>query len=196
MQFKTIMKQLRFKLAPVKRKKWGGARAGAGRPRKDGLVGRGSPHLKREVLKARFPVLVTWRMRPDVWNLRSRRSWNRIAPAIYGSTREGFRVVHFAVMGNHIHLLVEATDEKRLSKGMQGLGIRMAIRLNRMMSRSGRVVFDRYHARILRCPTAVVEASAYLRTNAAKHYGWRGPDPYTSTHPVALPHTWLLRMHC
>ena len=191
------MKQLALKLPKQEKSKWGGKREGAGRPRKDGLDRQGTPHAKREVLKGRFPVLATWRMRPDVWNLRSRRSWNRIAPAIYGATREGFRVVHFAIMGNHIHLLVEASDEKWLARGMQGLGVRMAVRLNRMMNnRRGRVVYDRYHARILRCPAAVVEAGHYLRNNAFKHYGWRGPDPFTSTHPVTLPHTWLLRMHC
>jgi REP element-mobilizing transposase RayT len=188
------MKQLRLKLPKVK--KWGGARPGAGRPRKDGLTRTGSPHERREVLKARFPVLATWRMHPEVLNLRSGKGWKCLAPAIYGSRREGFRVVHFAILHNHIHLLVEASDEKWLARGMQGLGVRMAVRLNRIMSRRGRVVYDRYHARILRCPTAVAEARYYVLNNAFKHYGRPGPDPYASTHPVALPQTWLLRMNC
>ena len=187
------MRQLRLKLP---KRDWGGRRAGAGRPRKDGRVGKGVTHLRRPVLASRFPVHATWRMAPTTWNLRSTRSWNALAPAIYGSARDGFRVVHFAIMGNHIHLLVEAADAQQLARGMQGLGVRIAVRMNRMMRRSGRVVGDRYHARILRCPTAVSEASAYLRNNAAKHYGWRGPDPYASTHPVTLPRTWLLRMNC
>jgi REP-associated tyrosine transposase len=122
---------------------------------------------------------------------------SRIAPAIYSCARDGFRVVHFAIMGNHIHLLVEASDQVQLARGMQGLGVRIAVRMNRMMNnRSGRVVGDRYHARILRTPTAVRTARTYLLSNAFKHYGWTGPDPYTSVHPVTLPETWLLRMNC
>ena len=132
-----------------------------------------------------------------VWNLRSRRGWTALAPALYGSTRDGFRVVHFAILGNHVHLLVEADNRVRLARGMQGLGVRLAVRLNRMMNdRHGRVVGDRYHAHILRTPTEVRRARAYLLGNAARHYGTQSPDEFASVHPVTLPRTWLLRLHC
>ncbi len=49
--------QLSLKLPKVKT--WGGRRAGAGRPRKDGKRGKGVPHLPRPLLKPRFPVHVT-----------------------------------------------------------------------------------------------------------------------------------------
>jgi len=104
--------------------------------------------------------------------------------------------VHFAIMGNHIHLLVEASYEVRLARGMQGLGVRIGRRLNRMMKRTGRVVGDRYHARILRTPREVGNARTYLLNNAQKHYGITGPDPYTSQYALTMPHTWLLRLHC
>ena len=124
-------------------------------------------------------------MAPTVWNLRSRRAWTALAPAIYGSVRDGFRVVHFAIMGNHVHLIVEASNEVRLARGMQGLGVRIAGRMNRMMgNRRGRVVGDRYHARILRTPSEVRNVRRYLLTNAEKHFSVRGPDPYASQHPV------------
>ena len=32
----------------------------------------------------------------------------------------GFRLVHYAVMGNHVHLIVEAADRVKLARGMQG----------------------------------------------------------------------------
>jgi REP element-mobilizing transposase RayT len=155
------------------------------------------PHLPRAVLASRFPVHATWRMAEGVWNLRSRRSFRALAPALWaGAERAGFRLVHYAIMGNHLHLLVEATDRRALMRGMQGLGVRVARRLNRMMRRSGRVVGDRYHARILRTPTEVRRARTYLLTNAAHHYGASGPDHFVSRAPLALPHTWLLRRHC
>ena len=153
--------------------------------------------MRRPLLAGRYPVHATWRMARGVWNLRSRRAWKALAPALYAAARPGFHVVHFAILGNHVHLLVEADNRVRLARGMQGLGVRLAVRLNRMMNgRRGRVVGDRYHAHILRTPSEVRRARHYLLDNAARHYGTQGPDEYASVHPVTLPHTWLLRLHC
>ena len=38
----------------------------------------------------------------------------------------GFRVLHYALEGNHLHLIIEAEDQTALSRGMQGLSIRLA----------------------------------------------------------------------
>ena len=179
----------------MKFKTWGGRREGAGRPPANGKSG--VPHLPRPALASRFPVHVTWRMKGHVWNLRSRRSERALAPAFYaGAERDGFRLVHFAVMGNHIHLMVEASDRMRLARGMQGLGVRIARRLNRMMRGHGRVIADRYHAHILKTPTEVRHTRQYLLTNAAKHYGHVGADRFTSQRPLTAPETWLMRHHC
>ena len=104
--------------------------------------------------------------------------------------------MHYSVQGNHVHLLVEANDEKALSKGMNGLGTRIARRLNRVMGRRGKVLDDRYHGHILRTPTEVRRARAYLLGNAEKHYGQRGADPYTSTVALIAPDTFLMRRLC
>jgi hypothetical protein len=83
--------------------------------------------------------------------------------------------------GNHLHLLVEASDREGLTRGMQ---------------RRGRVVHDRYHAHILRTPTEVRHARRYLLNNAAHHYGSVGADAFASQRPVVPPRTWLLRQTC
>src|SRR5262245_19913057 len=141
---------------------WGGRRRKAGRKPSDL-----ASHLTRPVLKARFPVHVTWRMDPEVWNLRSRRCFTALRRACWGgAARFGFRLVHFAVMGNHMHLIVEAPDRQALSRGMKGLGVRIARALNRVMGRQGRVIGDRYDAHILRTPTEVKHARRYLVKNA------------------------------
>jgi hypothetical protein len=95
-----------------------------------------------------------------------------------------------------MHLLVEAEGAKSLAKGMNGLGVRVARGLNRVMGRNGDVLEDRYHAHILETPTEVKNARAYQLTNAHKHYGLVGEDPYTSKTPLAPPETWLLRRQC
>src|ERR1700740_464114 len=119
---------------------WGG---GGGR-------GAGVEHRRRPVLKRRFPVHVTWRMRKGVWGLRTRRCFGALARAFWsGGNRFGFRLVHYSVQGNHVHLLAEAEDERSLARGMNGLGVRVARGLNRVMGRRGKVLDERYHARVL-----------------------------------------------
>ncbi len=136
---------------------------------------------------------------------RSRRSFRVLRRAFAaGGDRFGLRLCEFSVQGNHLHLVVEATDRRALSRGMQGLSIRIARGLNRLMGRQGRVLADRYHARILRTPTEVRRALAYVLGNRDVHRSrWGKPrtgtlDPYSSAAPeppVALPDakTYLLR---
>jgi len=183
-----------------------------GRPRKPGA---GVPHQHRDV-KARYPLHVTLRMRDHVWQLRSRRCFQILERAFYrGCHRFGGRVCHFSVQHNHIHLVAEASDARALARALQGLCIRMAKGLNRLMERKGAVFADRYHARALRTPTEVRRALVYVLGNGRKHLPrvghtlrpeWR--DPYSSAAwfdgwsvptplaylpgPVAFPETWLL----
>ena len=171
---------------------WGGARKGAGR--KPNGTRAGVSHLVRPALAARFPVHVTWRMDREVWNLRSQRCFRVIERAMYaGALRFGFRLVHYAVMGNHVHFLVEAPDKRALARALKGLGVRIARALNRVMKRQGRVIGDRYHAHMLRTPTEVKRARMYLLTNAQTHYRIRFADPFASIEPVVVARTWLLR---
>jgi REP element-mobilizing transposase RayT len=113
-------------------------------------------------------------------------------------------IVEFSVQGNHIHLLVEAPNRRALARAIQGLSIRVAKGLNRMMGRTGRVFDDRYHARVLRTPAEVRHAIRYILDNARKHAAQRGEtytpgyvDPYSSAgvSDLALPsgQTWLMR---
>src|SRR5688572_1133871 len=155
-----------------------------GRPRK---AGSGVPHLRRTV-EARHPMHVTLRMRPHVWQLRSRRCFSILERAFYiGCERFGGRVCHFSVQHNHVHLVVEAADRTALARALQGLAIRMAKGLNRLMERRGAVFADRYHARILRTPTEVRRVLVYVLANGKKHLpkvGHQLPaswvDPYSS----------------
>jgi putative transposase len=173
---------------------WGGARKGAGRPPREKRAG--VSHLRPPVLKPRFPVHVTWRMRRDVWNLRANRCLRLLTREFLAASREHFQVVHYAVMGNHIHLLVEAGDRRALSLGMQRLGIRIARALQRVMGRRGHVMKERYYAHILTTPLEVARARRYLLDNARRHYGLTVDDWCVSRAPLQAPRTWLLRLVC
>jgi REP element-mobilizing transposase RayT len=152
------------------------------------------PHLRRPTLAARFPVHITWRMSQGIRNLRSRRSFARLARAFYTSAvRFGYRIVHYAIIGDRVHLIVEARDQGALAIGMQSLGIRIAQSLNRMMQRQGRVLADRYRARILQTLTEVRHCVRRLQINAHNHDAVPGRDPFTSYEPFMPPQTWFLK---
>lgn len=196
---------------PLRARGRGGRRAGAGRKPKGKRAG--VSHSRRPALDGRHPIHVTMRMRRDVWNLRTRRCFRVVEAALRASSdRHGMRLTHYTVQGNHLHLVVEASGRQSLSRGMQGLSIRVAKGLNRLMRRSGSVFEDRYHAHILRTPREVRNAVSYVLSNTRIHAERNarplGPtvrDPYAAgppcpTEPRAAPsithapRTWLLRV--
>jgi len=87
-----------------------------------------------------------------------------------GCERSTFRLVHYSLQGNHAHFIVEARDRESLGRGMMAIGSRLALAVNRSMGRrKGRVLADRYHARMLRSPREVHRALRYVLLNARKH---------------------------
>lgn len=174
---------------------WGGKREGAGRPRTrphPGLEGPGVPHLLREQVNPRHPVHVTLKVRPGIGYLRAQRRARAIVRALNES---GLRVVHYSIQGNHLHLIVEVDDNEMLARGMQGLAIRIAKRLNALQNRRGPVFVDRYHAHMLRSRRETANAVRYLYRNYRKHtyehVEPRWSDPLTGS--LAAPWTWLLK---
>jgi REP element-mobilizing transposase RayT len=137
------------------------------------------------------------------------------AAFVAGQDRFGFRLVHYSIQKDHLHLIVEATDRAALSKGLHGLFIRVARALNRLWQRKGKVFADRYHDRILATPREVRNALAYVLGNARKHGQklLQALDRFTSApwfegwkervnvrglagiaRPVAAAKTWLLNV--
>ena len=114
------------------------------------------------------------------------------------------RVVHYAILGNHLHVIVEADGAETLSRGMQGLAIRVAKGLNALDGRRGGVFTDRYHAHELRSRRETAHAVRYVLNNHQRHTRARGEDLLSSARfvrqrpdddaPVAPPRTWLLRV--
>jgi hypothetical protein len=87
-----------------------------------------------------------------------------------GAARGGaFRLCHYAILNDHLHFVAEARSRAALSRGLQGLLVRIAKALNKLWSRRGKVFADRYHDRILRTPREVRNAIRYVLQNAAKH---------------------------
>ena len=64
-----------------------------------------------------------------------------------------FRIAHFSIQHDHVHLIVESSSKRALARGMKGLTCRLAKTLNRTTRRRGQVLRDRYHARPLTTPS-------------------------------------------
>jgi REP element-mobilizing transposase RayT len=154
--------------------RWGGARVGAGRkssPRARVL------HRSRACVSARYPVLVTIRIRPDVPSLRNLRIVRGLERAwLQASERGDFRVAEYSIQHDHVHLIVEANDRFELARGMKSFTARFARAVNRVLGRRGKVVDGRFHHRVLRTPREVRNALAYVLLNARKHAAARGID--------------------
>jgi REP element-mobilizing transposase RayT len=147
---------------------WGGKRRGAGRKRS---APRGAvPHRSRPAHSATVPVHVT--LPVLLRSLRSQFVFPTVRGAIAAANRrnwERFRIVHFSVQSDHIHLIVEATSRHALSRGLAGFSVSLARRVNRLLFRRGRLVAERWHERALTSPRAVRRALVYVLGNCRKH---------------------------
>ena len=195
---------------------WGGARKGAGRKPK-GLVAL-MPRDTRPAHAAAHPALVTVKLRPHLPRLRQHKERAALlAHFARGKDRFGFRLLHFAILNDHLHFVVEARDRLALARGMKGLLVRLARGLNKLWGRKGQVFPDRFHERALTSPREVRNALVYVLGNAKKHQAqgraiapFDGPDVFSSAPwfdgfveeltvhgiehlppPVVNPRTWL-----
>jgi REP element-mobilizing transposase RayT len=229
---KREAEQLGFDLRSERaRRNWGGRRVNSGRKPANGQRA-GVPHRCRPALASRYPAHVTLKVVEDLPNLRSPGVYRAIERALFVEqaletkrsrdsalrARLGgpFRVVHFCVQRDHLHMLVEAASAATLSRGMQGLSIRLARGINKSLARKGRVFADRFHGRILRTPREVRSCLQYILNNTRRHRrgvvfhprwldpcssahyfdGWRGErwrPPDDQPWPVSRPQTWLAK---
>jgi hypothetical protein len=89
--------------------------------------------------------------------------------ALAAAHKAAFRVVHFSVQSDHVHLIVEADEPSALVRGVQGLAVRCAKAVNRAVRRRGAVWSSRYHAHALRNPTETRRGLVYVLLNFRKH---------------------------
>ncbi len=202
---KDRKRQKQFSLALRER------REGAGRkPGPNPMV----RHRSRPVFASRHPCHVTLQIRERVPSLR-RGSFVRAFEETLarGCERGEFRLVHYALLGNHAHFIVEAKSRHALGRGMKSVAMRMVRAAERAFAWRGKLLADRYHMRVLKTPREVRNAIRYVLLNARRHAvrlrpgsidpassgrwfeGWRrgkGFESADGVRPVAFPHTWLL----
>lgn len=126
---------------------------------------------------------MTVRVIREVKNLRTDKAMRAIRRALAVVVGEqAFRIVHFSLQGNHMHLLVEADHKRAMGDGMHSFLISAARQLNRELGREGTVFPDRYHQRVIKSPRQCRNAISYVLNN------WRRHDEDL----FGKPRTWLL----
>ena len=162
----TRSKQLGLRLAA--RPTWGGRRPGSGRKPKGARAG--VPHRRRPRLTRREPVHVTWRMAPGIPSLRGERCRSIVRQALREARDGGaFRIVEWAALPNHLHVVVECESAAALARGLRSLATKLLLRLRRELGVRGPLVADRFHAHVLRSLREAVNAVRYVRDNWRRH---------------------------
>jgi len=147
---------------------WGGRRKGAGRKKSKNS---GVSHLERDDFNGRNPVHVTMKLLPGLPSLRTEEYFLALLTMFEAAQKDNFRIVHFTVQSNHLHLLVEAEGKVALSRGVTGLAVRASRGLNKLLGRKGTVFADRFHSRVLGSPTEVRVVLNYILNNRRRHAG-------------------------
>ena len=189
--------------------KRGGKRKGAGRKSTSETPRR--RHEKRAKMSRSNPLLITLRLIAGLPSLRRGAAF-RVVEEVLAAARDlhGMRIVHFDILGNHMHLIVEAESREAVARAMNGLQVRLIKQLNKLWGRRGTIFVDRYHDEVITSPRQMRNALRYTLNNAKHHGialprsidpcssgvafdGWATPSiPVRALPTVVPPRTWLL----
>jgi REP element-mobilizing transposase RayT len=176
------------------------------------------PHRKRGAVSRHCALHITLRVAPHVPNLRSAVCRPLVEQALaLWTERRGFRIVHFSIQSNHIHLIVEAPGGRpAVSRAMKGLKGSLSRKINALTGGEGSIWTERYHDEVLDNPRRARRAIAYVLGNGRRRRvrerwrrspgrvdpcssaeafgGWRGSVTRVRIRPppVAPARTWLL----
>jgi REP element-mobilizing transposase RayT len=110
-------------------------------------------------------------VRPGVPSLRSERFAAEFRSSLrQACERREFRVVHYSLQRDHVHLVVESAGKAALGRGMKAIGARIARAVQRTFGWRGPVLDGRYHLRVLRTPREVRNVLAYVLLNVRRHW--------------------------
>lgn len=153
--------QLKFKAVNG----WGGKRRGAGRKNQSGKVS----HSKREKVDFKRPLHLTLKVRDPKWSLRCGEIAAAFKNSAKGAQKFGLRILHYSLLKDHIHILVEARNNEDLARGMRSFGARMGKAIRKIVGGRGAIFKGRFHLRVVTNPTQMRNTLAYVLQNFSKH---------------------------
>jgi len=94
--------------------------------------------------------------------------------------RYGFRLYHWVLMSNHVHLVMETKEEGPLCKIMQGINLSYALWFSRKNRKVGHLWQDRFKSALIEKESYLLECGRYVERNPLraglvedpKNYPW------------------------
>jgi REP element-mobilizing transposase RayT len=156
---------------------WGGKRKGSGRKNLSGTVN----HMARPKINLKAPANITLKLKKGLPNLRTKGLLKEFNTCIKKAREHGLYVIHFSLLTDHIHMIIEADGNNALGSGMRSLAGRFAKIIQKRVIEKGAVFKGRYHLRLLKTPTEVKNALEYVLLNHSKHIkSIEQLDPFSS----------------
>ena len=147
----------------------GGSRVGSGRPKNSKFIS----HVERPHIKRNMAIHVNLHLKETLTsiNLRTKDFFKLFRQAVKTARGRGLRIVHYSLMHNHLHLIIEAASNEELSKGMQSFALSLSKLVNyRVSGRIKKLWQDRYWMRLLSSPREIKIALQYVLKNPQKKF--------------------------
>jgi putative transposase len=124
---------------------------------------------KPRIVQTEFPYHLTARTNNKTFRFQNRKAAILLIARALDETRQryGLAIRHFILMSNHFHL-VAALSEENLSRAMQYLLSRVALRYNRLHHRSGHLWGDRFRSTIIATDHSYLRVVRYLYQNPVR----------------------------
>jgi REP element-mobilizing transposase RayT len=154
--------------------KHGGRRPNSGRKR---IHSKGVAHKTRTKITANTPFHINFKYRTFI---RTEILLEHFILAIMKSQKHGFRIIHFSLQTNHVHLIAEAQNNQILVKGMRSLTNSFVKRIAMTKKLKGSIQIERYHLHVLRTLKEAKNAIDYVLYNRKHHTGEHLEDSFSS----------------
>jgi len=89
-----------------------------------------------------------------------------------------FKLYHWVLMSNHVHLLIETKENSSLSKLMQGINLAYTIWFNRKKGKVGHLWQDRYRSAVVERDNYLLECGRYIERNPLRAGIVKDPREY------------------
>jgi putative transposase len=92
--------------------------------------------------------------------------------------RYEFKLYHWVLMNNHVHLLLETTGDSSLSKIMQGINLAYTLWFNRENGKVGHLWQDRFKSAVIERDSYLLECGRYIERNPLRAQLVKDPTEY------------------
>ncbi|MFA6237483.1 MAG: transposase [Bacteriovorax sp.] len=151
---------------------------GAGRP---AIHDVGIRHTSRPFLKRPASLHLTVKIQKNKADIKNKGVLKILKRAILNARKQNLKVIHYSLEYDHVHLLIEANNNRILGKGMQAFGVTMAKAINRVRKLKGSVYKHRYHFHQISSSRQLKNVMMYIFRNGMKHGTAKGlVNPYNS----------------